>query len=235
VKRKNFVEIYFVDVVSLSKFPCARYRIFIGNSLTVLTHNQDSPCCEEKTSDGGKTMSIEEKASHLRNSLPATGTFISVPEAFPGVDEGLVHAFKMGFQAIPSKKRSQSFLLDNESFVDVALIDFGAVSLSAFDFKKMARDCELLGEAFLNHPDEVLKIVAAFQLTAPLTSAAQAVKIAEEIGITEEMVIQKGGGFVPVLIAIAAVLLAAGCEHCQQPITQPARYPQAPDAGTGDQ
>lgn len=106
-------------------------------------------------------MSHEEKTVHPRRSLPIAGTFISVPEAFPGVDEGLVHAFKLGFQVIHSQQSDQSSHLGRGVFVDVALLDVGALSLAAFDFQKLARDCELLREVFLNAPEEVLKIIAA--------------------------------------------------------------------------
>src|SRR5215471_14124308 len=135
-------------------------------------------------------MPTDQKTRQPRRSILTPSTFISVPDAFPGVDEGLANAFKFGFQVIPSEANDQPPRFVNGFLVDLALIDVGAVSLSAFDFKKMARDCELLRDAFLNSPDEVLKIIAAFQPDTPPTEITQAFKIAQRLGLTEEAVMQ---------------------------------------------
>jgi hypothetical protein len=142
----------------------------------------------------------------------------------------------MGVQVVRSETSSRPLHLENVVFNDVVLLDFGAVFPSALDFKKLARDCELLKEAFLNAPDEVLKIIAALQSGPSLTGVTQALKIAQDLGLTEEMAIQKGGGILAAVLAIGAILLLEGCGHYiqgGQVLGPTAPTSQPPDAGPG--
>jgi hypothetical protein len=84
------------------------------------------------------------------------------------------------FRAKRSKNWSLPLHLENDVFIDTALLDLGAVSSSALDFKKLARDCELLREAFLKHPEKVREIVAAFQPNMPISNLDQASKVAKQ-------------------------------------------------------
>jgi hypothetical protein len=167
-----------------------------------------------KTPKHGPIGPIHKQKHSPRTSLSPTGSFVSIPEAFKDVDEGLKHVVKLEFRTAFSEKSTQLLNLETIVSTDRVLFDLGAVLPSALDSKKMARDCELLREAFLNHPEKIRQLVEAFYSNGPQPDSSQALKIAEELGLTEELAIQNGGGFLP-LIILGCILLAGGCfAHC---------------------
>jgi len=186
-------------------------------------------------------MPDDKKTQRPRRSISTPATFLSVPQAFAGAEEGLAHAFKFGFQILSSQTLDRPTRLEQGLFVDFALLDLGTAALSSFDLTKMARDCELLRDAFLNSPDQIRKILAAFQPDAPQAEITHAFQLAQELGLTEEAALSQGGGWVPLAIALAALALAA-CGHVtfsggpDGPVmTVPIRTVQPPyDAGASD-
>jgi len=155
-----------------------------------------------------------------RIALSPVGTFISVPEAFKGADEHLVHVVKLEFSTIHSKGSKTPLNLATRVSPDRILFDFGAILPSAIAYDKLARDLELVREAALNHPKKLKQVVEAV-MTQPDPSQpgessqkiAEAVETLEELGLTEEASTEKGGGLIALFI-IAALFLATCRAHC---------------------
>jgi len=175
----------------------------------------------------------------MRNQLSASGSFLSVPGAYEGAPEGLVHGPKLEFVSLTSTKVEsgdkprQTFSTAVQG--DRALIDFGAVDPAAVDYNRVERDCELLIEAIREHPEVLEQAIATVcgpsRTKAEMNAAARSLA---EIGLTEQAAVAQGGGWVAVAIAVVAVLVLAGCEHCSQPIAPDPQVPSSPgppDAG----
>ncbi|HXD60059.1 MAG TPA: hypothetical protein VN606_19180 [Thermoleophilaceae bacterium] len=176
----------------------------------------------------------------MRNQVSTNGTFISVPGAFDGAPEGLLHGPKLEFVSLTNvttdadNKPQQSF--STAVHGDRALLDFGAVEPKAIDLQRVERDCELLIEAIRDHPDVLQHALATVcgpsRTKAEMNAAAQALS---EIGLTEQAAVAQGGGWIAVAVAVVAVLVLAGCEHCSQPIAPEPQVPSSPgppDGGT---
>src|SRR3954451_14061526 len=177
----------------------------------------------------------------MRNQVSASGTFLSVPGAFEGAPEGLVHGPKLEFVSTtrmdtgPDNRPRQTFSTTVQG--DRALLDFGAVDPTAIDYHRVERDCELLMEAIHDHPEALEQAIATLcgpsRTKAEMNAAAQALR---EIGMTEQAAVAQGGGWVAIAVVAIAVLVLAGCEHCSQPITDPPQVPSSPgppDGGAG--
>jgi hypothetical protein len=146
-----------------------------------------------------------------RTHISATGSFVSVPSAFKNVPEGLEHVLKMEFRTVFSE---ENILGDTTYSPDWVLVDVGAAVPDSLDFKRIARDCDLLKDIALNYPDQLRQLIKAFQPNASLRERESAFKIAQEIGLTEEASIQAGGGLLGLLVLVGGALLLAGCEGC---------------------
>lgn len=168
-----------------------------------------------------------------RKHISATGSFASVPSVFDDVEDDVKHSVKIEFStefredALDSSNRFRSAPLQLETVfsTDWLLVDMGAANPSAIDTQKIARDCELLREIALNHPEEIQKIVGAFQPDSPLSAIGEAFEIAKEIGLTEEAALKNGGGFIHVVLLVGGALLLS-CAHNSgcQPKNKP-RHP----------
>lgn len=152
----------------------------------------------------------------MRSSIRSSGSFVSVPPS-ERVDKGLRDAFKMEFKTVPTRERTTGPLeLEIEFSTEWALVDIGAISSSSIKPESVARDCELVKDIVLKHPDEVRRLVEAFQPDRPkkLIDLGRAYGIAEGIGLTEERSQSRGGGLLGLIVVLAAALLASGCQSC---------------------
>lgn len=167
------------------------------------------------------------KQNKPRTHLSATGSFVSVPFAFKGADEGLRNVVKMEFKTIFSKLKK----IETVFSTDWILLDIGAVIPSALNPKKIARDCEVVRQIALDHPELLRRLVEAFQPGAPNNPSDldKTYNIVKKMGLTEEELSSTGGGLVGLLIVLALVALSTGCAHCNKnvPDAKPAPKPPA--------
>ena len=152
----------------------------------------------------------------LRDSISATGSFVSIPEAFPGAHPAIVNAIKIELQTARAKVKQKSefhpVLLPN-----TLLVDLLAVDVSGFEPKKLIRDCEILAAALSKHPDKLKIILEAFGEGVPPSRIAAASKIVDELGLDEVSVSKQGGGLVGLLVMLALVILVKACDSCDSP------------------
>jgi len=150
-----------------------------------------------------------------REFVVDSASFASIPEAFRSTPEGVKHAVKMGFTTEPSSGEESEFaspdLLETRFLTDFFLLDVGAVDPTAIDSDKVINDCHFVMNIVRDHPDEVRRIIAAFQPTAPISAVDEAIELATNIGFTEEDSIRAGGGLIFLIAVVAAALLSQGC------------------------
>jgi hypothetical protein len=171
-----------------------------------------------------------------RTQVAVDGAFLSVPAAFEGTPEGLIHSFKLSIVPVtsidqtPGHGSRQTF--DTHVHASRALLDFAAVDMADIDLSRVGRDCELVMRAIRDHPDTVLAALEAVcgdtQSNESIHSAAAELT---RIGLTEQTMLDEGGGIIPLILLAGACLLIAGCEHCQRPIAPEPQVPHAPDGG----
>jgi hypothetical protein len=140
----------------------------------------------------------------LRTSIPASGSFVSLPEAFPGAHPSVKYAPKIQLDTVRSDK-SKHFQLEHVLLPHRILIDLQAVDASFFDAKTLVRDCEIVRGVALRHPKKLQQILEAFQEGAPFSHVEKAGAVVKELGLHERQVTRKGGGFISLLIILAAL------------------------------
>jgi hypothetical protein len=149
----------------------------------------------------------------LRTAITATGSFVSLPEAFEGVDDAFKFAPKIELRTARFDDSRHPLKIDHVMSPHTLLLDLEAVDAQAFDASKLIRDCELIKAAAEKHPKELKSILAAFGADVSHDRILEAAKTAEKIGISENQGLKKGGGFLIVLLVVAAVVLS-GCKEC---------------------
>ena len=142
----------------------------------------------------------------LPTEVSALGSFVAVPDAFPGADSGVRNAVKFEFTTVFSEENRVQTLFST----DRVLIDLAAVAPSKLDFEKLAIDCDLIKDIVEKHPDELRECLIALQ-TGGSSGIQRAEEIAKKIGLTEDHFVQAGGGFFFVVIAVAVAVGAGGC------------------------
>lgn len=141
------------------------------------------------------------------------GSFISVPSAFENVDKGLRDMIKLEFKTVFSEESSDPLKLETVFSTDKILVDIGAVKPSAINPEKIIKDCELVKQVALNHPQQLRQFIEKFQ-DYDIDSAYD---IVNEIGLTEEASIKAGGGLIFTLLAVIAIAGAvSGCAKCRK-------------------
>src|SRR5688572_5160963 len=159
------------------------------------------------------------KNTFTRTSIPATASFLAIPEAFPSADKAVRNALKLEFWTSPAKAPDT---LQVEVSTNAALIDLGAVNPSALDAKKIIRDCEFVKQIATSHPRELKELLKALQ-SGTNAGVTKANEIAERIGFTEEEAIKAGGGLFFLVVVAAAALIGAGCSGAnKQKVNSPA-------------
>ena len=159
-----------------------------------------------------------------RSSVPAVGSFVSIPGAFKGADAGLRHIVKMQFETRLSKLNSDR--LETVFSPDVILVDVGAMNLKSLDTSKIAKDCELIARVVRRHPKKLRELAEVFQ---PATRKGRkellrAFRTLKELGLTESATARAGGGILFLLAVVALAGLASGCAHCSN--RRPPQHPR---------
>jgi hypothetical protein len=158
----------------------------------------------------------------LRQAVSGTGSFISLPDAFPKADEAVKYAPKIELQVgrfddatHPSK--ADFFMLPHHLLVDLEAVDH-----QAFDFKKLAQDCDILKAVAQSNAEDLRTMLAAFSADAPHDRILDADKIARRLRLDEAQVSERGGGMILLLIAVACILLSCGkgCAHTNYAMRQ---------------
>jgi hypothetical protein len=149
--------------------------------------------------------------------------FVAVPTAFGGTHDSNVNALKI--QLVPKvvirHKPGEDVkqVVELEAITHRALIDFTAVDVSAIDYNRLQRDCDILKGALSTHRGEfeqVLKLVCSGTATPQMMKSAAA--SLANAGLTEQAFEEKDGGMiglilaaVAIMLAAVAIMLAAGC------------------------
>lgn len=169
--------------------------------------------------------------------MPGSGSFVSVPDAFPDAAPDVRNAFKVQFWTSFSEQSRVQTLFST----DVALIDLRAVRPEAIDSETIRRDCELLAQAVTEHPDLPGQLVAELQ-KGDSDAIQRAAELTERAGLTDARFVKEGGGLFFLVVVAGAALLGGGCatlgsnKPFKQPTTpRPTPTPDAgmPDAGSG--
>ncbi|UCE99889.1 MAG: hypothetical protein JSV82_02155 [Planctomycetota bacterium] len=190
--------------------------------------------CAVVNAPSGQVVAVDEVGRKIQSEIPALGSFVAVPDAFPGADPGVQNAVKFEFTTVFSDENRVQTLFSS----DRVLIDLAAVAPSKLDFKKLAIDCDLIKGIAEKHPDELRECLIALQ-TGGSSGIQKAEKITKNIGLTEENFAKAGGGFFFVAVAVAIALGAGGCATCNsnkpfKQSTTPKPKPPESDAGPGD-
>lgn len=153
------------------------------------------------------------KTNSLRTAITASGSFISLPEAFEGADAAVKLAPKVEFRTSRFPDSSNPLKMEHVMFPHSLLVDLEAVDASSLDIKKLIRDCDLVKDAAEKHPEDLKAILASFAEDAPHEKMLEAAKIAEKIGLAEHVAAKKGAGLLWLVVIVAAVALS-GCKSC---------------------
>jgi hypothetical protein len=145
--------------------------------------------------------------------VATAGSFVSLPEAFEGADNAVKFAPKIEVRTARFDDSKHPLKLDHIMSPHTLLLDLEAVDANSIDLKKLIRDCEILKNVAERYPKELLSIIAAFSADAPHDRILEAVKTAEKIGISEAQALKDGGGFLIILVVVAALALS-GCKGC---------------------
>lgn len=142
---------------------------------------------------------------------------MTAPLVSIGSPIGLANAFKI--ELIPKlidfedPTIGKQRIFDIEAVSDRALIDFAEVDPAEINYDKLKRDCDLMKLALENHRNEIdqaLRLVCAGDASTDDIGTVAA--LLTKVGLTEEAFREQGGGMVGLIIAIAAIMLAAGCD-----------------------
>jgi hypothetical protein len=152
-----------------------------------------------------------------RVQLTASGSFASIADAFPALDEGLKHVIKLEFAARPSDP-TKSPQPNVDFATDRLLLDLGAIDPTRFDPNIIVRDCEIVRQVALEHPEMLHRLVSFFQsgLVRDVKTILQMQADLETIGLTEDAALRAGGGLIWVVVAVGAALLVGGCATTSQ-------------------
>lgn len=160
-------------------------------------------------------MSIDKRTQPPRSHVTTSGTFAAVPQGFEGAKGSLRYVLKPEFQVVPAAGDAGRPVLAVPR--EHALLDLGAVDLADLDPATLARDCELVAKAVRENFAELLRIVAAFGPHGTAELQAEALELAERIGLTESAAAKAGGGFVGILVIAGACLMASCFASCPPP------------------
>jgi hypothetical protein len=146
------------------------------------------------------------KSSNLRPEISAQGSFVAIPTAFPVVDPGVRNAVKLEFATVFSEENVVETLFST----DRVLVDLGAVDPTSLDFTRLAKDCDLLKEIAVKYPNELKECLIALQ-TGGSAGVEKAEEITKRIGLTEEKFMEKGGGFIFIVVLVGIAVGAGAC------------------------
>jgi hypothetical protein len=162
-------------------------------------------------------------------SVLTLGSFMSVPEAVKTAPVGLHHALKLEYASLPKEDGSG---LENVVISDRAMFDLSAIDMTAVNPATIIKDCEYIKAIVQKNPDEVIKILAAFQSDAPISDMGVALDMVKSIGLTEEDAVKAGGGLIVLgLVLIGGLITVAVTEAVK--IGNQIKYKQAVARASG--
>lgn len=134
--------------------------------------------------------------------------FVTVPEAFSGAPQGVIHAPKFQLWTTPWVSRGGDVKQTQTIAIDRLLVDLRAVDPDAVDVDAVIRDCEHMASALRERPQRASQILSWFHEPAPDIEALAS--LVEDAGLAEHQALRAGGGFILLLVLVAACLVA-GC------------------------
>ncbi|MDC0668396.1 hypothetical protein [Nannocystis radixulma] len=156
-------------------------------------------------------MSVD-RSDSPRAHVVTSGNFAAVPQGFEGGEGSLRYVIKPEFQTVPAPGDPGRVLFAVPR--GHALLDLAAVDLADLDRAALARDCELVAAAVRDHFDELVQVVAAFGPHGTTEQQAQALVIAERLGLTESAGAKAGGGLLGMVVIVGACLFASCFASC---------------------
>jgi hypothetical protein len=157
--------------------------------------------------------SVGGRKADLRSEVSLSGSYVSIPAAFKSASDAVKLAPKIAVRAALFHDASHPLQLDFVMDPHQILIDLEAVDPTGVDIKSLIRDCELLKEAAEKAPEELLSIIAAFGRDVPHQAILKADETAKTLRLSEAAMTEDGGGFLLLLVAVAAIALS-GCKGC---------------------
>ncbi len=151
------------------------------------------------------------KAQKQMRSDVQVGSFVSMPEAFPGADDAVKYAPKLEFRVRRSDVGENPPRVVPVLQPYRLLVDLEAVDASRFDARKLARDCELVKAAALSDPEKLRSILAAFAEGKSEEEIRRAARAVVDLGLDEEQVVKAGGGLIWLVVFAAAAVLSCSC------------------------
>lgn len=160
---------------------------------------------------------MDTNASPLRTEVDHVSSFVSIPEAFPGLERGLQFVAKIALNVGRFDDAKHPLKFDIAMDPHLLLIDLEAFDPDDIDFGRVIRDCELIAKAVQSSPTKLKDILGAFGSDVSHDRILDAAKTVEELGLTEEATAEAGGGIAHVLVLLAVLALASckGCAHTQ--------------------
>lgn len=144
---------------------------------------------------------VEEK----EQPIAVEGGFISVPQVFAKAQGDRRHVAKVWYR--PAVDRDGSPVL--ELSTTAILLDLNDVE-PKMDLERLTTDCDLLQKVFTEHLEEIERMLVALQTGTP-EGLAEATRIGEALGMTEDAAVDQGGGFICLAIGLGLLLLASAC------------------------
>lgn len=173
-------------------------------------------------------MSVDRPITSPRTHVPTSGTFAAVPQGFEGAKGSLRYVLKPEFRVLPAFGDASRGVLAVPR--EHALLDLAAVNLADLDAATLARDCEILARAVQENFEDLRRIVAAFGPHGTPELQAEALELAELLGLTESAAAKAGGGLLGVIVIAGACLFASCFASCppKDPETDHPKHPDDP-------
>ena len=146
-----------------------------------------------------------------RSYISTSGSFVSIPSAFPAADPGLKNAIKFEFKTIYSENSSQDLNLETVFSPNRFLVDPVGADPAAFDARKIAADCDFVKRLVAENPQTARRLLEIFHDDNP--DIDEAFALVKSAGLTEEAAVKAGGGFIGLIVLLIVVAAAAGCAH----------------------
>ena len=157
-------------------------------------------------------MTIEKHTRAPRAHVITSGNFAAVPQGFEGGKGSLRYVLKPEFQVVPASDDNSRATLAVPR--EHALLDLAAVNLADLDAATIIRDCEIVAKAARENFADLQRIITAFGADGTTELQAEALVIAERLGLSESAVAKNGGGLVGLLVIAGACLFASCFASC---------------------
>lgn len=135
--------------------------------------------------------------------------FAPFPGAFHAADPGLATLIKVPLSTRGRAPNAHDTENEVPFLKEFVLIDFREFP-DTLDTGKAIKDCQLVSELLQAHPDEIRELIQNVKSAALGRGGQEKIReILYQIDFTESSFVERGGGFLWLLI----VLLAASCGH----------------------